>query len=324
MRRYVQTAILAPLLLGSIDVLACSVDCLQHDAFSLEDGIVPANVTGGTLQIGRPDGYDPDSVRVVRQDDQTELSISVAPKSENFEVTFLDALEPDATYVITGDPTCSWDYDNPGVNELELTFSSAPPAPFPTDLGPLAVSEPVRDEIGLNTQDGCNGLVDVVYVDIEVELTDSAALWRDALEFETRVNEGRWRPTDVLGQRLVPGQSWKGRARDRVYIICDESTGRILGNYENTPGQPEGEVTIEVFATAPGHAAGLTTGPVTVDLRCDSATDPSEFSDSVGWNLEEEDTDDGGGCASVVSGPPGLPLLLGLATFAFVARRRRS
>ncbi|TXD42754.1 hypothetical protein FRC96_02380 [Lujinxingia vulgaris] len=301
---------------------ACDVDCLGGEqGFSLAGATVPANITAG-IYAASYDGTAPTNMQLFNANSGEEVPIAVQSvelpgRAERwFYVYFNGELEPGQSYRLEPGPEC-------GPSQLpEFVFDVVEEAPLPTTLGTLRLSEPQAGDLQVSVDDECSAEIGASWVEVEVELSDEAEPWADALFFETRVDGERWSPLSAVGEELVPGSSWVGHGFDRVYTKCDSERRGNFGGVE------AGEVNVMVAAFLPGEDFQQVAGDEDVVLDCE-APDPGtpDGGDTTDGERVDEDSEGGdaeeGGCAQApVTGGPSLPFLLGaLGLAAFRARR---
>lgn len=304
---------------------ACSVACPDGEqGFSLAGATVPANITAG-IYAASYDGTAPTNMQLFNANSGEEVPIAVQsvalPGREErwFYVYFNGELEAGQSYRLEPGPECD-------LSELpEFVFDVVEEAPLPTTLGTLRLSEPQSGDLQVSAGDACSAEISASWVEVEVELSDEAEPWADALFFETRVDGERWSPLSTIGEERVPGSSWVGRGFDRVYTSCESEGTGVNGGVE------AGEVNVMVAAFLPGEDFQQVAGDQDVVLDCE-ALDPGtpgggDGGDTTDGERVDEDSEGGdaeeGGCAQApVTGGPSLPFLLGaLGLAAFRARR---
>jgi hypothetical protein len=183
----------------------------------------------------------------------------------------------------------------------EVVFEVGPEAPLPSNLGDLSATAMVLGDMDLATPSGsCFAEATVARMGIDLVPSSAAAPWIDALLFETTVDGRPWRYSPSINVSSPPGTSPDGRARDRVYAVCD-SRDPLVGD-----GVGEGSHVVTMRATVPGSTQVISSSSLEVKLSCAEA--PAE-------------QDGGGGCST---GGSNAAAGVGIALMALVRRRLRS
>lgn len=101
---------------------------------------------------------------------------------------------------------------------------------------------------------------------------------------------------------VVAGQSWQGRAVDRVYTLCDDRWDAV---YQAEAGTR----TVEMVARHPGRDEILASNSIDIDLECPGLNNPM---------------DGAAGCATLDSkgAPPWTALVLAALVVLRIRRRR--
>lgn len=147
--------------------------------------------------------------------------------------------------------------------KLKAAFSIAPPAPAPTKLGKLIALPPTSGPLKVGTASGsCSVEAHAVWVDVNLTLDPSATPWEAIIEYETLVDGKKWLPSDSIGTSPIPGSSWVGHGRDRIYLLCDPKSHGFEGVFE-------GEHEIIMQGRISGQQEWLKSDPIKVVLRCD-------------------------------------------------------
>jgi uncharacterized protein (TIGR03382 family) len=181
----------------------------------------------------------------------------------------------------------------------QVAFSVGPQAQLPTSLGTLSAMPAGVEQMNLATTSGsCFSEATVAQTSIELVASTAAAAWIDALHFETRVDGKPWHYVTSIGALTQPGTSPAGRARDRVFEICDSQDPGV------GDGLAAGLHTVTMQATLPGTTQVVMSSELKVTLTCD----------------EVEPQPEAGGCST--GGSPAAPWMA-LALLALVRRHRR-
>lgn len=221
---------------------------------------VPANLPGFHWQ---PDGDVP-SIDDTHATLQTAGGEPVAVTLESFSpqgwvVRPQAPLAPNTDYELVLADFCSGSGE-PDETGLSFEFHAVDAAQLPTVLGELSIGPPVIGSVTLAEHTGgfCDSQYDAVWVDVELDLHEGAQPWDDVLFFETFVDDEPWHRSSSSCEYPSPGESWIGRGRDKVYLLCDG-------------GDEERSVTIEMRAYIPGADVELATPAAEVTLRCGEA-----------------------------------------------------
>lgn len=229
-------------------------------------------------------------------------------------LAFTATAQPNGDYLIvpTAPLVAGTDYqivDHSPCGETEnagphAMFHAGPSAPLPATLGSLSIYEHGMDSFEVGTARGsCSSTVLADQARLELTASADAGPWRDALHFQTIVDDQVWSADTSINSTSPPGASWVGRAQDRVYHVCstdDDSIG---------DGLATGSHHVTMTATLPGTTVSLTAAAVTLDLEC-AGTGSGSGSDIV---MPIEDGCNAGGAAG--------PLVL-LALFGLARKRR--
>jgi hypothetical protein len=178
-------------------------------------------------------------------------------------------------------------------------FLAADAAPLPAALGVLAETERRVGPLVVPSDGLCSTEVEAHQIGIELQLDPEAAAWRDALHFETLVDGRTWRASRSVIGVTPPGESWQGRAVDRVYRVCDRGADQTVSE-----GLAEGLHEVVMRATLPGSGTVVSSSSLTVEIDCEPAGGT------------------GGGCDAGASGSSGWLLLGALAALGCRRRRR--
>jgi uncharacterized protein (TIGR03382 family) len=189
----------------------------------------------------------------------------------------------------------------------EVTFSVGPDAALPSSLGTLSAAPSAVGQMNLATTSGsCFSEATVSQAPIELVASPAAAAWMDVLHFETLVDGRPWHYATVIGAATPPGTSPSGRARDRVFEICDAKDPGI------GEGLAAGAHVVTMQATLPGSAQVVMSSSLQVTLACDPGDDPDEPG--------EPDKPDSRASGCSTGGSSAAPWVV-LALFALVRRR---
>lgn len=289
---------------------ACSgpTECGASFSLPYRGAEVPANLPGIELYLRET---AQDVVYTLRTTGESPVDLRTTKVGEL--ITF-DPLEAAREYQLAASWTCEYLDDL----SLEATFTTTEAAPLPTTLGSLSAGEPTLGDVDLPADDAACALpVAASYVDVEVDLSDEATPWVEALYFETLVDGRVWRPTGhIFGDGEVPPwESWFGRGRDRVYVQCGSTPH---GAYAESD-LAEGEHTIEMRARVAGTDEFLSAGEVTVNLTCgENPGNPDGGVDDGSTTSGEGDTSCSVGGSSSPTSAMGFVIAL-----ALVGRLRR-
>ena len=226
----------------------------------------------------------------------------------------MQTLDDGAVLIVPSTPLVEGEYRlvdttecSPGYNpEVATTFLVGPAQPMPTSLGALTETASTIGELQVATLGGsCDIDVDAAQASVELMPDASSEPWISMLHFTTLVDGQRWSPSSSLRSDMVPGASWVGRGKDKIYVVCEDDA--------DERGTTEGTHVVTMEARLPGTSQVWTSSPVTIELACD----PGQGSGSGSGSATSES--DGGGC-STGSGSGGALATLG---FVLVLRRRR-
>lgn len=146
--------------------------------------------------------------------------------------------------------------------KLLATFSITPPAMAPTKLGKLIALPPTTGPLKVGTDIGsCSIQTSAVWIDVNLQLDPSATPWEAVIEYETLVDGKKWLRSDSIGTSPIPGSSWIGRGRDRIYALCDP-------NSPGFEGVSEGKHEIIMQGRISGRQEWLKSDPIKVILQC--------------------------------------------------------
>ncbi len=201
-------------------------------------------------------------------------------------------------YLLTDATTCPED----SVLGPRVVFAVGPAAELPVGLGRLGIPRGGQFVRELAAGGTCSREAEVREVELVIDGSREAALWRDALHFETRVDGALWTPQRSIIEPLPPGASWFGRGRDIVYTVC--------GPPFDVTTLPAGLHRVEMRATLPGTALSLAAEPIDVLLECRAATpvDAGPATDVDAGGISGASSD---GCSAAPSPPhAGLAMLL--------------
>lgn len=154
--------------------------------------------------------------------------------------------------------TCAIGGYRPFAASIEVTDA----APVPATLGALSATTPRRGPLTIaHDGGGCSREADVVYTDVSLSLNAQAAPWADLLLYETLVDGQPYHPADSMIHTPPPHESWQGRGRDRLFVVCDPSAG-------DAGGLPAGTHEVQLVGRLPGSDARIVSDTVQVTLRC--------------------------------------------------------
>jgi uncharacterized protein (TIGR03382 family) len=189
----------------------------------------------------------------------------------------------------------------------EITFSAGPDAPLPSSLGTLSAAPSAVGPMNLATRSGsCFSEATVSQASIELVASTAAAAWMDVLHFETLVDGRPWYYATALGALTPPGTSPSGRARDRVFEVCDAKDPGI------GEGLAAGAHVVTMQATLPGSALVVISNSLQVTLACNPGDQPDK--------PDEPDKPDSTASGCSTGGSDAAPWVV-LALFALVRRR---
>ena len=288
---------------------ACSPPLCWPAAFVPADGAhVPANVPGlywrpmsGFGASAKPENVVLESVAAPGV--SIALTAQLLPNGDYLLVP-ATALVAGNSYRLTDRSTCA----QTGDRGPEVVFQVGPAAPMPSRLGALSAAAVGVIEMNLATRSGsCFSPATVAQTSIELVPDSAAALWVDALLFDTLVDGKPWHYYTSINVQPAPGTSPAGRARDRVYAVCaskDPGVGE---------GLAAGRHVVKMQATLPGTTDVVMSESVDVTLSCTEAPkDPGSGSGS-------DSDSDGSGCSAGGRGVAG-----GMALVLIPLIRRRS
>jgi uncharacterized protein (TIGR03382 family) len=303
------TAITSLLAATPSDSDACSPSPCQPGFFTPGNGaIVPANLPAIHWRPTSGFGTSPaDPSKVI-------LASAAAPSTPlpftatrlpdgNYALVPEQPLTPGTSYVLTDQSACGGTPTGPSV-----TFQVTGAAPLPRSLGALVETTNLVGRLQVATGGGaCSSEVDAHQLGIELQLASEAMAWRDALHFETLVDERVWRPSGSAPAVVPPGASWRGRGVDLLYRVCTTEDDFV------SEGLAAGPHEAAMRATLPGSGTVLWSSSLPVSIEC------------AGDDLPDAD-EAGGGCDAGGSGSTGWWLLGSLAAVARLRRRtaRRS
>jgi hypothetical protein len=280
---------------------ACSAPPCWPAAFVPGNGgRVPANVPG---LYWRPMSGFGASVKTENAvlEDMAAPGVSIALTAQQLENR--DYLLVPATPLVAGHHYRLKDRSECTVTEErgpEVVFEVGPETPVPASLGDLSATSAEVMDMDLATQSGsCFAAAKVAQMTIELVPASAAAPWVDALHFETTVDGRPWHYYTSINVGSPPGTSPDGRARDRVFAVC-ESKDPLVGK-----GLAEGTHVVTMRATLPGTTQLISSSSLEVKLSC----------------AETGAEQDMGGCSA---GGSNAAAGLGIALMALVRRRSRS
>lgn len=140
-----------------------------------------------------------------------------------------------------------------------------PSVPVPSRLGSLSASEPVHGPLTIASDGGgCSREAQAVHVDVALTLDATAQPWADLLLYETRVDGARYVAAESAIHGPPPHESWLGRGRDRLFVLCEgaAATG------EEPSGLSPGPHEVQLVARLPGSDARISSDPLQVELVC--------------------------------------------------------
>lgn len=147
-----------------------------------------------------------------------------------------------------------------GPPRIQVSFEVGPKADPPKDLGKLSAQQAQRGVLKVGTASGsCSTEEQAAWIDVELDLSPSAKPWSSLLEYSTLVDGKPWQKSDSINVGPPHGQSWLGRAKDRIYVLCPREFG--------FPGVTEGEHEVVMQARLGGGNV-LSTPALRIDLRC--------------------------------------------------------
>jgi uncharacterized protein (TIGR03382 family) len=244
------------------DAEACSVPQCWDGSFTPAEGAtVPANLSAFY--------WEPDTRLSGRVSDPARVSLTTAAGVEvpitgtplpngDWVFSIDEPLVPGVGYVLADFNVCVGDQLGP-----TASFTAGPPAPLPIDLGTLTTSDHQIAVFDVAASGSCSASIEGDQVLVELDPSETALPWRDALMFETLVDGGRWRPQPSINSSIPAGTSWRGRGVDRVYTMC--------GN-DPFGGTTEGLHEVTMRASLPGSTAVMSSS-VPIELLCNSLPD---------------------------------------------------
>lgn len=159
-----------------------------------------------------------------------------------------------------------------GLRPFSADLTITPAQPLPTQLGTLTASPMQRGRLTIASEGGgCSREAETVYVDVDLSLADGAAPWADLLLYETYVDGTRHHAASSTIHTPAPHESWVGRGRDRLALVCDAAGS-------DTPLLTPGEHRVELTARLAGSDVVLRSEPIVIALACppDSPTTPAD------------------------------------------------
>lgn len=141
-------------------------------------------------------------------------------------------------------------------SEASTEVRIGPAANKPITLGALQASEPGRTSVPVADSSGpCSSSLDVVAVDLEVTLDESAEPWADTLRWETLVDGELFAPPHAANEPM--------RDATEVFVACAEPTA-----VQYAPDLAEGTHLVQRRAYLPGVEEPIVTDVIEVELRC--------------------------------------------------------
>lgn len=263
-------------------------------------GTIPANVPGvfwrPLIDAHHPDDRpDPARISLTRAaDPATLLPFTATPTgSSSFLLVPDEPLTVGETYLAT-DATICEAYGPPGAS---TRFVVGPPAPLPTTLGTLAVSDLVVGKMDVPMQfTPCGVEVTAARQTVELTLAPEAVPWRGVLQLEVSVDDRPW-TSSRYEDRTAYTQDW-------IYHVC------ATDDASADPGVASGSHTVRMNGKIAGTTMQIFSSTATIDLNCSG---PSGGGPDGGSGA-------GGGCNA---GGSGSSAWLGLALGALLIHRRR-
>lgn len=185
-------------------------------------------------------------------------------------------LEPGQRYTLhTPNTSCDDEWQE---HPVSIPFVATQPAELPDSLGVLSIVEQDTRALTVANSGSCFADIRAGVARVELALSESALPWRNALSFETYVDDNPWFPASSSGQGPPLGQSWKGRARDTIFSVCNGDPRGV----EHDALYP-GIYSVYIQARLAGTDQVWQSNTVEVDLRCEpleSNEEPTERSES--------------------------------------------
>ncbi len=263
MHRLVLATVLTASLAAPRAADACGASVCGSGGFNPGNGAtVPANLPGVHWQPrGIYDGMggDPSLVTIApAATPSVTLAFTATALADGaYALMLAEPLVEGTTYIVADSNMCN------GETASTITIVAGPAAPLPAELGVLATIDGGVTSLEVATFSGsCSADVSAAQDSVELALAPDAVPWRDALHFETSVDDKPWRPQDAANIPVPAGSSWRGRGVDLVYSVCaseDETVSR---------GVDVGGHRVTMRATVPGSSISLVSGATTVDLQC--------------------------------------------------------
>lgn len=303
MKKWVGLWIGTAVLIGPAWSFACSIGrCEDISKMSAPEFGLPANTPSILIDFDKDVLTNADVIlREVGGDEITHSLVRLT----GWEVLTPDTpFEPNTAYVLSRgilEQECG---------SFEMPFTTGGVEEFPQTLGNLELVEIKEGQVELDSSE-CSSVVDAVYADVELNVSDDAEIWRGGLIIQTFVNGERWKPSSMYLDTYTPGESWMGYGKDRVFVLCDsDSSLQVIQS---------GAHEIQMVGTIPGTEIRLESNTVTVELECESSTD-DDLPDMGDPDMGDEvaASNDSEGCNAV----GGLPFALSLLILGGLRRRQ--
>ncbi len=259
---------------------------------------VPANLPGVFWHTDEGVDATLESVRLVRVADDYEVPLALVVLGDGrHEIELLEPLAPDAAHTLILGSVCGGSgLADDSARQIALETMGERPLPDGS-LGELIAGELQHGPLGLaSIGGGCSESIESAYVDVAVTLDAVVSPWKDALVYETRVDGSLWSPVGFLPLPPPEGESWLGRAVDRVFATCED--GQDLVDL----GLGEGTHEVEIRARIPGTDITLASTRAEVLLSCAESGSTSGDGTSTGATSTGEDPT--AGSASSGGGDP--------------------
>jgi len=249
---------------------ACSCPAPNRGFMAPEGGRLPSNAKG-VMWYGifrdSPNLAEWFTVEVLEADRYRELPVRVDPV-DGFPGVYVVApdgnrLRPGATYRFTANRVIqlsSWHV------RVEITVDQEP---LTQATGLDLIVDPIRvRSIRAPASRSCSTSLLASQVDVDLAFPEYAQPWRDQLLYRTLVDDSKpWNP-GVLCPRLLPGRSWMGAGRDRIYAGCEVPQDIAEFPRWYARGLWPGRHTVKMQVVLPGTGVVLETPVRTVRFRC--------------------------------------------------------
>ena len=277
-------------------------------------GTIPANASSihwyPATTNDPPSSIDASHVDLMKVDGDSTTAVDIQIHESDAAAVYFaptDGFDPDTTYRFRGANFCKGDGELGTDHDFEASFSTRGDASLPDTLGELTVASHQTGDLKVPTTAGsCHTTATADQVALELTHSDAAKPWSDLWSYHTEVRPAgtrdwsSWRGSHSLAESIPPGESWEGRARDRLYTLCQTDDSSLRD------GLSPGSYDVRMTATLPGSDTSVTTPPLTIELTCQSQSDDTGSSDAG----RPADTSSPSGCSTPDAPPTPAPLAL--------------